>query len=98
MVKKHVGFVKEKDHLWFFTVTDFRERLKKFRDHPKHKSSIHDRALDQSLAVEDGNRTFAITVRTQPIPDVKGWLSKEKISAFSLQCNNGTDDGCQTLF
>ena len=93
-----MGLVKEKYHLGLLPVPGFRQRLKQFRHHPEHKGRVHGRIVDQLPAIQDLDGTPAVTIRTDPVCNVKCRFAKKLLPAFRFQCDQRAQNSPQALF
>ena len=69
-IKKHMGFIKEKDHFRLFCITCFRQCFKQLRHHKEQEGGIHGRTSNELLTIQDLDPATSRIVCTQPVPDI----------------------------
>ena len=97
VAEEQVRFIKEEDHARLLKVADLRQTLEELGQHPEEERTVHGRALDKALAVEDVDITAAVNVRAHPVTDIKLRLAEKQLAALALKGEqralNGADAG-----
>ena len=86
-------FIKEEDQLRLREVSDLRKGLEEFGQHPEKECRIETAVVDQALAVEYADHSFAALSLSDPVCDLECRLAEEDVPALGFKSDDCPQDG-----